>query len=51
MVLLFIGFLFYTTPTWMWDDQRLPLSKIVLQGDLTSYVTAAGDVQHAFGEL
>lgn len=33
----------------MWDDQRLPLSKIVLQGDLT-YVTA-GDVQHAFGEL
>ena len=49
VVLLFIGFLFYTTLTWMWDDQRLPLSKIVLQGDLT-YVTA-GDVQHAFGEL
>ncbi|WP_299685366.1 cell division protein FtsQ/DivIB [uncultured Vibrio sp.] len=49
MVLLFIGFLFYTTLTWMWDDQRLPLSNIILQGDLT-YVTAS-DVQHAFGDL
>ncbi|MDN3614073.1 MAG: cell division protein FtsQ/DivIB [Vibrio gallaecicus] len=49
MVLLFIGFLFYTTLSWMWDDQRLPLSKIVLQGDLT-YVSAS-DVQQAFGQL
>ncbi|GMM89343.1 cell division protein FtsQ/DivIB [Vibrio fortis] len=49
LVVLFIGFLFYTTLSWMWDDQRLPLSKIVLQGDLT-YVSAS-DVQHAFSQL
>ncbi|MBW3697125.1 FtsQ-type POTRA domain-containing protein [Vibrio sp. T187] len=49
VVLLFIGFLFYTTLSWMWDDQRLPLSKIVLQGELT-YVSAK-DVQQAFGQL
>ena len=49
VVLLFIGFLFYNTLSWMWDDQRLPLSKIVLQGELT-YV-GAEDVQRAFGQL
>ncbi|MDN3699511.1 cell division protein FtsQ/DivIB [Vibrio cortegadensis] len=48
-VLLLIGSLLYSTLSWMWDDQRLPLSKIVLQGDL-SYVTAH-DVQRAFAQL
>jgi cell division protein FtsQ len=33
----------------MWDDQRLPLSKIVLQGELR-YVSA-NDVQAAFAQL
>lgn len=48
-VVLSIGFLLYSTISWMWDDQRLPLSKIVLQGDL-KYVTAL-DVQRAFARL
>lgn len=33
----------------MWDDQRLPLSKIVLEGEL-KYVSAL-DVQRAFATL
>ncbi|AUI85289.1 cell division protein FtsQ [Vibrio azureus] len=35
--------------SWMWDDQRLPLSKIVLQGKL-EFVTA-DDVQIALGKI
>jgi cell division protein FtsQ len=49
MVLLLIGSLLYSTMSWMWDDKRLPLSKIVLQGDL-NYVSAL-DVQRAFAQL
>lgn len=49
VVLLLIGSLLYSTVSWMWDDQRLPLSKIVLQGDLR-YVSAS-DVQQAFARL
>ncbi|MCW8332716.1 cell division protein FtsQ/DivIB [Vibrio sp. SCSIO 43135] len=49
VVLLSIGFTLYSTLSWMWDDQRLPLSKIVLQGDL-NYVSA-NNVQQAFSEL
>lgn len=49
VVLLLIGSLLYSTVSWMWDDQRLPLSKIVLQGEL-HYVTAR-DVQRAFAQL
>ncbi|KGY13671.1 cell division protein FtsQ [Vibrio tubiashii] len=49
LVLLLIGSLLYSTISWMWDDQRLPLSKIVLQGEL-HYVTAL-DVQRAFSRL
>lgn len=49
VVLLLIGSLLYSTISWMWDDQRLPLSKIVLQGEL-HYVSAA-DVQRAFAQL
>ncbi|WP_234496123.1 MULTISPECIES: cell division protein FtsQ/DivIB [Vibrio] len=48
-VIAVIGSTLYSTISWMWDDQRLPLSKIVLQGDLT-HVTAK-DVQHAFAGL
>ncbi|WPC74625.1 cell division protein FtsQ/DivIB [Vibrio porteresiae] len=49
VVLLLIGFLMYSTVSWMWDEQRLPLSKIVLEGDL-KYVTPQ-DVQKAFAKL
>lgn len=49
MVLLLIGSLLYSILSWMWDDQRLPLSKIVLQGEL-SHVSAR-DVQQAFADL
>lgn len=48
MVIL-IGSLLFSTISWMWDDQRLPLSKLVLQGEL-EYVTAL-DVQRAFSTL
>ncbi len=49
VVLLLIGSLLYSTISWMWDDQRLPLSKIVLQGDL--HYVSANDVQKAFAGL
>lgn len=49
VVVALIGSLLYSTVSWMWDDQRLPLSKLVLQGDL-EYVTAL-DVQRAFSKL
>lgn len=48
-VITVIGSTLYSTISWMWDDQRLPLSKIVLQGDLTH--VSAKDVQHAFANL
>ncbi|OLQ92711.1 cell division protein FtsQ [Vibrio ponticus] len=49
MVIVLIGSLLFSTVSWMWDDQRLPLSKLVLQGEL-EYVTAL-DVQRAFSTL
>ncbi len=49
LVVLLVGVLLYSTISWMWDEERLPLSKIVLQGDL-QYVSAF-DVQRAFGQL
>lgn len=49
VVMLLIGFLLYSTISWMWDEQRLPLSKIVLQGNL-QYVSTL-DVQRAFARL
>ena len=49
MVIVLIGSLLFSTISWMWDDQRLPLSKLVLQGKL-EYVTAL-DVQRAFSTL
>ncbi|MFS1415714.1 cell division protein FtsQ [Vibrio sp. 10N.286.49.C2] len=49
IVITAIGSGLYATISWMWDDQRLPLSKIVLQGDLTH--VSAKDVQDAFAHL
>ncbi|WP_114767202.1 cell division protein FtsQ/DivIB [Vibrio rhodolitus] len=49
IVVILIGSLLFSTISWMWDDQRLPLSKLVLQGEL-EYVTAL-DVQRAFSTL
>ena len=49
VVLLLLISLIYSTLTWMWDEKRLPLSKIVLQGDL-QYVSAQ-DVQQAFAKM
>ncbi|EIJ0981708.1 cell division protein FtsQ/DivIB [Vibrio vulnificus] len=49
LVVVLIGSILYSTLSWMWDDQRLPLSKIILEGEL-QYVTA-NDVQHAFGSI
>ncbi|MCL9781469.1 cell division protein FtsQ/DivIB [Vibrio sp. S4M6] len=49
VVLLLVGVLLYMTISWMWDDQRLPLSKMVVQGDL-HHVTAK-DVQRSLANL
>ncbi|MCL9773388.1 cell division protein FtsQ/DivIB [Vibrio methylphosphonaticus] len=49
IVIIAIGSMLYATISWMWDDQRLPLSKIVLQGELTH--VSAKDVQDAFAHL
>ncbi len=48
-VLVSIGFLLHATLSWMLDEQRLPLSKIVLQGELE--YTSGRDVQLALGQL
>ncbi|MDW6001736.1 cell division protein FtsQ/DivIB [Vibrio mangrovi] len=48
-VVFFISLLLYSALSWMWDEERLPLSRIVLQGHL-EYVTAH-DVQQAFASL
>ena len=49
IVVTLISSVLYSAISWMWDDQRLPLSKIVLQGKL-EYVTAE-DVQSAFRQI
>lgn len=49
LVLLAIGTLLYSTLNWMLDEQRLPLSKLVLQGEL-EYVSAS-DVQQALTNI
>ncbi|CAM2780849.1 cell division protein FtsQ/DivIB [Vibrio neptunius] len=49
VVLMLIGSTLYATLSWMWDDKRLPLSHIVLEGDL-KYVSPL-DVQRAFARL
>jgi cell division protein FtsQ len=48
-VILLLTTLFYSTISWMWDEQRLPLSKVIIQGDL-QYVKPS-DVQQALGQL
>jgi cell division protein FtsQ len=49
LVLLAIGSLLYSTVSWMLDEQRLPLSKLVLQGEL-EYISPA-DVQQALTDI
>ncbi|MDR9829456.1 cell division protein FtsQ/DivIB [Vibrio sp. FNV 38] len=49
VVLLLLTFLLHSVISWMWDEDRLPLSKLVLQGEL-KYVTAA-NVQSALSNL
>lgn len=41
--------LLYVTMSWMWDEERLPLSHLIVQGEL-DHVTPS-DVQHAFANL
>ncbi|WP_375751375.1 cell division protein FtsQ/DivIB [Vibrio sp. HN007] len=48
-VLLSVGTLLYSTISWMLDEQRLPLSKLVLQGEL-EYI-APEDVRTALASL
>ncbi|RQW63099.1 cell division protein FtsQ/DivIB [Vibrio viridaestus] len=49
VVILLISTIVYSAISWMWDEHRLPLSKLVLQGNL-QYVTAT-DVQKALSHL
>lgn len=49
VVVTLIGSILYSTLSWMWDDQRLPLSKMILQGDLR-YVTQE-NVQRALARI
>jgi cell division protein FtsQ len=49
LVLVLIGFLTYSTLSWMFDSQRLPLSKVVIQGEL-EYISEQ-DVQKALGRV
>ncbi|MDB1122998.1 cell division protein FtsQ/DivIB [Vibrio algarum] len=49
LVLFSLGFLLYSTVSWMLDEQRLPLSKLVLQGDL-EYVSGK-DIQLALRQV
>lgn len=49
VVLSLILTLFYITVSWMLDSQRLPLSKLVLEGEL-KHVTVS-DVQNAFAQM
>ncbi len=49
VVVLFIGWLMFSTLNWMWDEQRLPLSNLVLQGELTH--VEPKEVQSAFSSL
>jgi cell division protein FtsQ len=49
LVFLAVGAALSSTISWMFDEQRMPLSKIVLQGDL-KYIQAQ-DVQRALGHM
>ncbi len=48
-VIMFIGWILFFTLNWMWDEQRLPLSNLVLQGELTH--VEPKEVQSAFSSL
>ncbi|MGL6261602.1 cell division protein FtsQ/DivIB [Vibrio sp. WXL103] len=49
VVLLLFSFLLHSVVSWMWDEHRLPLSKLLLQGEM-NYVTAK-DVQTALSNI
>ncbi len=49
LVLLSIGYLLYLTVNWMLDEERLPLSKMVIQGDL-EYISRE-DVQLVLSQI
>jgi cell division protein FtsQ len=49
LVFLVAGAALYSTISWMFDEQRMPLSKIVLQGEL-EYIQAQ-DVQQALSHM
>lgn len=49
VVLLLFSFLLHSVVSWMWDEHRLPLSKLLLQGEM-NYVTAK-DVQKALSNI
>ncbi len=49
VVVTLISSVLFSAISWMWDDQRLPLSKIVLQGKL-EYIQA-DDVQAALSRI
>ncbi|NOI66136.1 cell division protein FtsQ/DivIB [Vibrio sp. 99-8-1] len=48
-VFVSISYLLYSTVSWMLDEQRLPLSKVVIQGELA--YTSDQDVQRALGKV
>ncbi len=49
VVVVSIGYLLFSTVSWMLDEQRLPLSKFVIQGDLKH--TDSGQVQVALSHI
>ena len=49
VVILLIGYLLYSTTIWMLDEQRLPLSKVIIQGERE--YTSDSDVQEALNTL
>ncbi len=48
-VVILLATMFYSTISWMWDEQRLPLSKVVIQGEL-QYVRDS-DIQQALNGI
>ena len=48
-VLLLITVLLYMTLSWMWDNNRLPLSRVVIQGSLNH--VSAQDVQRSLNNI
>lgn len=49
LVFVVIGYLLYSTISWMLDEQRLPLSRVVVQGKLE--YTSDNDIQIALSQI